>query len=56
MSISIPKNVASGENVPAGSNASHRFQIGTVSSCVEDLVVVQSLPGVPAIDLVSRYD
>ena len=26
-------------------------KIGTVSSCVEELVVIESLPGVPAIDL-----
>ena len=28
------------------------FQVGTVSSCVDDLVVVQSLPGMPVLDLV----
>jgi len=28
------------------------FCIGKISSCVNDLVVVQSLPGVPVLDLV----
>jgi len=28
------------------------INVGTVSSCVDDLVVVQSLPGIPALDLV----
>ena len=30
------------------------FNVGNVSSCVDDLVVVQSLPGIPALDLVSQ--
>lgn len=30
-------------------------KVGTVSSCVHDLVVVQSLPGVPALNLVIPY-
>ena len=32
------------------------FQVGTVSSCVDDLVVVQSLPGMPVLDLVRFID
>jgi H/ACA ribonucleoprotein complex non-core subunit NAF1 len=29
------------------------FQVGTVSSCVDDLVVIRSLPGMPVLDLVN---